>query len=184
MFAAENIAVRRAIRQCEIQIVARPGAATRRAHDYLCISNGYTSNCSLDAAMRRLYGPRDFTEVRASFRTCFRAKLMGDTIDKDGAGKEEPPSLDEFSDRLDRMRGSPEPENPRGSGAAWGHAMRVSSELLAGLFVGCLLGLGLDRWLGTQPLFLLIGMGLGFAAGLRNLMRSANKGNGHSSEDG
>ncbi|GJL93978.1 MAG: hypothetical protein DHS20C05_03830 [Hyphococcus sp.] len=89
------------------------------------------------------------------------------------AGKEEPPSLEDFSERLDAMRGANEPDSdPKGNGAAWGKAMRVSSELLAGLFVGSLLGLGLDKWLGTAPLFLLIGMGLGFAAGLRNLSRS------------
>ena len=114
---------------------------------------------------------------------------MGDAIqnansDKDGAGKENPPSLDEFSDRLDRMRGSDEPEHPRGGGAAWGRAMRVSSELLAGLFVGVLLGVGLDRWLGTAPWFMLAGIGLGFAAGLRNLTRSASQNNEGSSDNG
>lgn len=88
------------------------------------------------------------------------------------AGKEDLPPLDEFSERLDRMRGESGGESPKGSGAAWGRAMRVSSELLAGLFVGALLGLGLDRWLGTEPWFLLAGIGLGFAAGLRNLSRS------------
>ncbi len=113
--------------------------------------------------------------------------LMSDAInsasgDKDGAGKEEPPSLDEFSERLDRMRGEPERESPRGSGAAWGYAMRVSSELLAGLFVGALLGLGLDRWLGTEPWLLLVGIGLGFAAGLRNLTRAMNKSGDNSSD--
>ncbi len=114
---------------------------------------------------------------------------MGDAIqnansDKDGAGKENPPSLDEFSDRLDRMRGSDEPESQHSGGAAWGRAMRVSSELLAGLFVGILLGLGLDRWLGTAPWFMLAGMGLGFAAGLRNLTRSASQNNEGSSDNG
>lgn len=102
---------------------------------------------------------------------------MGDAIQnansgKDGAGKENPPSLDEFSDRLDRMRGSDEPEKPHSGGAAWGRALRVSSDLLAGVFVGSLLGLGLDRWLGTEPWFLLVGIGMGFAAGLRNMMRT------------
>jgi len=89
------------------------------------------------------------------------------------AGKKEPPPLDDFSERLDAMRAEHEPEEePKGSGAAWGRAMRVSSELLAGIFVGLLLGLGLDRLLGTEPWFLLAGLGLGFAAGLRNLSRS------------
>ncbi|MEO1250772.1 MAG: AtpZ/AtpI family protein [Pseudomonadota bacterium] len=87
------------------------------------------------------------------------------------AGKEAPPSLDEFSERLDAMRGEDEPEKPS-SGPAWGKAMRASSDLLAGLAVGTLIGYLLDRWLGTSPWLLLVGIGLGFAAGLRNLSRS------------
>jgi len=100
------------------------------------------------------------------------------------AGNEEPPSLDDFSERLDAMRGEAEPENPKSSGAAWGRALRVSSELLAGLFVGALIGLGLDHWLGTAPWFLLVGIGLGFAAGLRNLSRALDNENGPSSGNG
>jgi len=88
------------------------------------------------------------------------------------AGKNQPPPLDAFSERLDAMRGEDDPEAPKPSGAAWGRAMRASSELLAGIFVGSLLGLGLDRLLGSEPWFLLAGIGLGFAAGLRNLSRS------------
>lgn len=95
--------------------------------------------------------------------------------DKDGAGKKDPPPLDEFSKRLDAMRGQPEGESPKGGGAAWGQAMRVSSDLLAGLFVGAFIGYWLDRWLGTAPWFLLAGIGLGFAAGLRNLSRSLKR---------
>lgn len=101
----------------------------------------------------------------------------------DDAGKEDPPSLDEFSERLNAIRGEPEQENPEASGKAWGAAMRVSSELLAGLFVGALLGLLLDRWLGTAPWFLLAGIGLGFVAGMRNLSRSLNSDDGSSPED-
>ncbi|MEM9014664.1 MAG: AtpZ/AtpI family protein [Pseudomonadota bacterium] len=86
------------------------------------------------------------------------------------ADKQEPPSLDEFSERLDRARGETDGEKPqRVSGAAWGRALRVSTDMLAGLIVGILLGLGLDRLLGTSPWLLLAGIGLGFAAGLRNI---------------
>ena len=98
------------------------------------------------------------------------------------AGKQKPPSLDEFSERLDAMRGEPDQEVPKQSGAAWGRAMRVSSDLLAGLFVGTLLGYLLDQWLGSEPWFLLVGIGLGFAAGLRNIARSMNSENGSSSD--
>ncbi len=94
------------------------------------------------------------------------------------------PSLDAFSERLDRLRDQgQEAASPKGSAGAWGRAMRVSSDLLAGLFVGCLLGLGLDHWLETKPLFLLVGMALGFAAGLRNMMRTLKQDSEQSSDN-
>lgn len=94
--------------------------------------------------------------------------------DEKGTGGNDPSDLDEFSQRLDRLRGEERgPEDPPpSSGAAWGRALRASSDLLAGLLVGTLLGYFLDRWLETSPWFLLAGIGVGFAAGLRNLMRS------------
>jgi ATP synthase protein I len=101
---------------------------------------------------------------------------MATSSDKEGAGTEGPPPLDDFTERLDRMRGEHDPGEEKksgaGSGAAWGRALRASSDLLAGLFVGTLLGFLLDRWLGTSPWLLLVGIGIGFAAGLRNLARS------------
>lgn len=104
----------------------------------------------------------------------------------DDAGKQQPPSLDEFSKRLEAARG-PEPDaeaSPSSTGASMGRAFRVASELLAGLFVGALLGLGLDKLLATQPLFMLLGIGLGFAAGLRNVYRAMQEWNTPSSDDG
>ena len=98
--------------------------------------------------------------------------LMGDKAGKDEASKGDPPSLDEFSNRLDRMRAEPEEPGSHKGSSAMGRAMRLSTELLAGLFVGCLLGLGLDKWLGTSPLFLLVGIGVGFAAGVVNVSRA------------
>ena len=92
--------------------------------------------------------------------------------DQEGADGKAPSSLDEFSDRLDATRGEREPDEGReGDGAAWGRAMRASSDLLAGLIVGTLIGFLLDRWLGTSPWLLLVGIAMGFAAGLRNLSR-------------
>lgn len=116
---------------------------------------------------------RDFEGCGRSNRTHFRASFMAASFEKEGAGEDKPSSLDEFSERLDAMRGEPDKEEePKGGGAALGRAMRVSTEMLAGILVGTLLGLGLDRWLETAPWFLLLGIALGFAAGLRNLSRS------------
>lgn len=102
---------------------------------------------------------------------------MANDLNEDGAGKDKPPSLDEFSDRLDAMRGEPDQESPHSAGAGLGQAMRVSTELLAGLLVGGALGYGLDWLLETSPWFLLAGLGVGFAAGLRNLSRMLNSNN-------
>lgn len=106
---------------------------------------------------------------------------MADVERGPDAGKHQPPSLDEFSKRLDAVRGDPEATKPpRASvGPALGRAMRVASELLAALLVGTLLGWGLDRLTHLEPLFLLLGMLFGFAAGVLNLyraMRAENKG--------
>lgn len=98
---------------------------------------------------------------------------MATSNDKEGADGKAPPSLDEFADRLDTMRGEREPDNEgHRSGAAWGRALRASSDLLAGLIVGMLIGFLLDKWLGTSPWLILAGIGIGFAAGLRNLTRT------------
>ncbi|MEO1137202.1 MAG: AtpZ/AtpI family protein [Pseudomonadota bacterium] len=98
---------------------------------------------------------------------------MGGNYGRDDAGRDDPPPLDGFSERLERMRSDHAPPPPqKGSAFAWGRAMRVASDLFAGLLVGGLLGFGLDRWLGTSPWFLLAGFGIGFAAGLRNMART------------
>lgn len=104
----------------------------------------------------------------------------------DDAGKQKPPSLDEFSKRLDAARGDKAEKQSasRGNGAAMGRAFRVASELLAALFVGCLLGLGLDKALHTEPWLLLVGLGLGFAAGIRNVSRAMRDLDPPSSDNG
>ena len=112
----------------------------------------------------------------------FSGMLMDNDSSGDKADQNRPPSLDEFSERLDRMRGTGEEPPSQKSASAWGRAMRISSDLLAGVIVGCLLGFGLDYWLGTKPLFLLVGMAVGFAAGFRNMMRTLKQDSGDSSD--
>jgi ATP synthase protein I len=64
-----------------------------------------------------------------------------------------------------------------GDGAARASAMargfRLSSELVAGVVVGALIGWGFDRLLSTSPLGLIVFFLLGFAAGVLNVIRSA-----------
>ena len=56
-----------------------------------------------------------------------------------------------------------------------GIAFRLTTELVAGIFVGGGLGLLLDKWLGTEPVFLLIFFALGMAAGILNVFRTAKQ---------
>jgi len=50
---------------------------------------------------------------------------------------------------------------------------RLSSELIAGVIVGALLGWGFDRFLSTSPFGLIVFVLLGFIAGVVNVIRSA-----------
>ena len=50
---------------------------------------------------------------------------------------------------------------------------QLSSELIAGVVVGALLGWGFDRLLSTSPFGLIVFLLLGFTAGVLNVIRSA-----------
>jgi ATP synthase protein I len=64
-----------------------------------------------------------------------------------------------------------------GDGSARASAMalgfRLSSELIAGVLVGGLMGWGFDRLLSTSPFGLIVFVLLGFTAGVLNVIRSA-----------
>src|ERR1700742_4338850 len=64
-----------------------------------------------------------------------------------------------------------------GDGSARASAMalgfRLSSELIAGVGVGALMGWGFDRLLSTSPFGLIVFVLLGFPAGVLNVVRSA-----------
>jgi ATP synthase protein I len=59
----------------------------------------------------------------------------------------------------------------RADGSALGIGLRVGVELFSALAVAVAIGWGLDRWLHTMPLFLIIFVLLGGAAGVANLWR-------------
>src|ERR1700687_3681930 len=75
-----------------------------------------------------------------------------------------------------------QPGAESGDGAARASAMalgfRLSSELVAGVVVGAVIGWGFDRLLSTSPFGLIVFFLLGFAAGVVNVMRSAGGGSG------
>lgn len=52
------------------------------------------------------------------------------------------------------------------------YAVKLSSEFLAGIIVGAVLGIGFDKLVGSSPWGLLFFLLLGFSAGVLNLLRS------------
>ena len=54
-------------------------------------------------------------------------------------------------------------------------AWRMVTELVLGLLIGAGIGWGIDGALGASPIFLLVFGLLGFAAGVRTMMRSAEE---------
>ncbi len=61
----------------------------------------------------------------------------------------------------------------KGLGQAMSLGFRVLSEFVAAIFIGALIGWRADVWLGTSPLFLILFLGLGVAAGFWTVYRLA-----------
>jgi ATP synthase protein I len=76
------------------------------------------------------------------------------------------PSIDAFSQKLEQARKPREP----GSTSEAGMALRMGSEFAAGVLVGAGLGLLLDRWFDTSPIFLILCLLFGTAGGVRLMM--------------
>ena len=92
------------------------------------------------------------------------------------------PSLDELQSKIDAVDPKSDTEQPTiSSNSGVMRAMRIGSDLVAGIVVGTVLGYYIDRWLGTEPLFLIAGLFLGAATVFRSMWRSA-MGNGGETE--
>jgi ATP synthase protein I len=92
-------------------------------------------------------------------------------------------SEDPFSDRLKRLEdrinaaraSRDEPVRTRSEFTQSSLAWRMVTELVVGMGLGVAIGYGLDSLLGTRPLFLVVFALLGFAAGVRTMMRTAGE---------
>jgi|ERR1700688_1934102 len=84
--------------------------------------------------------------------------------------------LQRLGERLaDANRPSENDTGPRSTAdaSAYARGFRLSTELVAGVVAGALIGWLLDRWLGISPWGLIVFLLLGFAAGVLNVMRAA-----------
>ncbi|MEM7546805.1 MAG: AtpZ/AtpI family protein [Pseudomonadota bacterium] len=85
--------------------------------------------------------------------------------------------LDELGAKIDALRDGrkPKPATKGGKYAAAGFGWRMTVDLVTGIFVGAAMGWGLDSLFGTLPIFLIIFIMLGFAAGVRVMLKSAEE---------
>jgi len=60
-------------------------------------------------------------------------------------------------------------------GSFMGSAFKLGTELVAAVAVGTIIGFILDSWFDTKPLLIIIFFFLGAAAGMLNVIRTANR---------
>jgi ATP synthase protein I len=112
--------------------------------------------------------------------------MASDEANQAGSTGKDKPGEAELSDRLRRLNerlGSIKTEDDakaaklqsqEGDPSVLGKAMRLSTEFIAGIVAGAILGWLVDRFVGTSPWGLIIFLMLGFVAGVMNLMRASN----------
>ena len=61
------------------------------------------------------------------------------------------------------------------SKSGMGHAFKMSTELVAAVAVGTIIGFILDNWFGTKPWLILIFFFVGVIAGIMNVIKSAKR---------
>ena len=85
---------------------------------------------------------------------------------------------DDFKTRLkiakSRLKKQIKLENEK-RGSFMGNAFKLGTELVAAVAVGTIIGFILDSWFDTKPWLIIVFFFLGAAAGLLNVIRTANR---------
>ena len=82
--------------------------------------------------------------------------------------------LKDLDSRIKAARGKEDLEPPshgRGTQSGLGQCMRIGIEMVVSVAVGAGLVYFIDSWAGTGPLFMILFLFLGFAAGIMNVLR-------------
>lgn len=74
-----------------------------------------------------------------------------------------------------RKADEPKPRGDKDKYAAMSMAWRITIELVVSIVIGAAMGWGLDALFGSLPIFLVVFTLLGFAAGIRTIMRTAQE---------
>ena len=68
-----------------------------------------------------------------------------------------------------------ERNNKSSNAASLGKALKISTELVAAVVVGSIIGFLLDNWFDTKPMLTICFFFMGVAAGITNVFRSAKR---------
>ena len=74
-----------------------------------------------------------------------------------------------------RARHEPASSEAQDRGSAMGEALKLATEMIAGVAVGGFIGWALDRLVGTAPILMVVFLILGAAAGILNVIRTAER---------
>jgi len=74
-----------------------------------------------------------------------------------------------------RARHEPASSQAQDRGSAMGEALKLATEMIAGVAVGGFIGWALDRLFGTAPILMVVFLILGAAAGILNVIRTAQR---------
>jgi len=78
------------------------------------------------------------------------------------------PNLESLEERIKKAQ---QHHNPPKSNDDSRAGMQAGVELVGAIAIACAIGYGLDQWLGTQPLFIILMFFLGVATGFYNVYR-------------
>ena len=94
------------------------------------------------------------------------------------------PELNSLDERLKNARAKSEgPADVEEQVSPLGMAMRLGLELVVGVVIGLIVGRFLDDWLDMAPTWTIIFILLGFAAGIRNVIREATRMQANANEE-
>ena len=82
---------------------------------------------------------------------------------------------EQLKDRLKNARNKLKVEKKNPPTSNIGQAFKLSTELVAAVLVGTIIGFILDNWFDTKPWLIIIFFFVGVVAGILNVIRSAKK---------
>jgi ATP synthase protein I len=108
---------------------------------------------------------------------------MAGAVEKPGRGQSDRETetikrrLHDLEDKVRdaRARHAPASSQAQDRGSAMGEALKLATEMIAGVGVGGFVGWALDRLFGTAPILMVVFLVLGAAAGILNVIRSAQR---------